>query len=188
MTGPPPEVPDPSDTDKWLSWVVTERLDRLLAYAARARYWGDPSGAADLVQDAMLKIVAGDVDLPEDPERAWRRLLATIWNIARNGYRTAKVREEAPAHELRAALGRSGEGWEGGGRICERLDQAKALEAALEHLSPDEREMVELRYFEAWTNAEIAEDRECTPDAVRKRIAKALATMKVEIEGRFGAA
>lgn len=54
-------------------------------------------------------------------------------------------------------------------------------------LTPDQREVIELQYFEQWTAREVAEHWVSSPDTVRKLTTKALAKLAEELKGRFWA-
>ena len=182
-----PEGPEPRRLRAWLSWVATQRWPRLTAFVRRSGYVQDDSEAPDIIHDAMVKILSGEVKLPNDRPRAWRYLLATIRNVASNRQRSDRVRDAAPLEVLRASPEELGDARERGWRICERLERTGALAAAMACLTPAQREVVELRFFQGWAIAEIAEHRGCSPGAVWSLLTRALATLEVELDGRFGA-
>lgn len=179
--------PEPRNVRAWLGWVVTERWERLVRCVSRTGYMNDPSIAPDLIHDAMLKILAGEVELPDDRKSAWGTLLVTVRNLARNHCRSEKVRAAAPLEAIRPSPMEVVGGRERGWRICERLESEEALAAAIEGLTPDRRELMTLRYMEQWTVSEIAEYRGGSPRTVRNLLSRALAQLRGELDGRLDA-
>ena len=117
MMTPAPEGPEPLNLRAWLSWVATERWPRLTAFVRRSGYVKEDSEAPDVIHDAMVKILSGEVKLPNDRTRAWGCLLATIRNVARNRHRSEEVRDAAPLEVLRASPEEVGDGRERGWRL-----------------------------------------------------------------------
>lgn len=183
----PPDGPEAGNTRAWLSWVVRERWGGLVRSTVRAGYVNDHADAADVIQEAVLKILAGEVKLSNDHGKAWRRLLATCRNVARNRYRHEDVRRTEALDLLQPSRDQVMDGRERGWRICERLECREALDSALECLTPEQQEVMELRYLEEWTIAEVAAHRRCSPSAVKQLSGKALAKVRAALDDRFGA-
>lgn len=61
---------------------------------------------------------------------------------------------------------------------AERNDQLLRLAAALETLPDDQREAVELHYWQGWTLAQIAEHQERTPGSVAGLVHRGLAKLR----------
>jgi RNA polymerase sigma-70 factor, ECF subfamily len=127
--------------DGW-EWDEAHRVCLRLAY----RYASNPSEAEDIAQDALL--------------RAWRRRCTLREPDRRNQWLAAIVRNEAFRQHARvrpdptAAI----EGYEGAedAQVVATVERAD-LRAALKRLSDRDRELLEMRYQEDLTQAEIAQ-------------------------------
>lgn len=179
------ECPDPGNVGAWCAWVANERRDRLIRWIMRTTRVNDPVDAADILQDTTVMILGPELDLPDQRADAWSWLLSTASYVARNWCRYEDRRETEPVDQVPASEGRGWEVWAWGWKLCERLELEEALKDALACLTPDQREVIELQYYEQWTARELAEHRGCSPDAVRKLTSKALAKLAEDLEGRF---
>jgi RNA polymerase sigma-70 factor (ECF subfamily) len=129
-------------TDDGWEWDEAHRVCLRLAY----RYASNPSEAEDIAQDALL--------------RAWRRRCTLREPDRRNQWLAAIVRNEAFRQHARvrpdptAAI----EGYEGAedAQVVATVERAD-LRAALKRLSDRDRELLEMRYQEDLTQAEIAQ-------------------------------
>lgn len=173
-----PAIPEPRHVREWLSWIMTERWDGLARQAVRWSRRDETAEASDIVHDAVVKVLAGDVHLPDDHKRAWLRLLATIRNVARNRYRSEQIRRTEPLGAVPVSAERVGDGRRQQWTICQRWERESMIGLALERLTEDQREVVRLRYVEGWTVAEVAEHRECSASAVKQLAGKARATFR----------
>lgn len=169
--------------------IVTERWDTLMGFVLGTTSVNDRAAAQDVIQDSIVKLLAKEVEVPDDPEKAWNALLNTIRNVARNHHRTEEVRRADPLASIDfdpATITGAGFATDLVWKICYGIELREQLTRAMECLTDSEREVVKLRYGKELTNAEVAEQRGCSTSAVRKLISKALAKMRVELDGRFG--
>lgn len=128
-------------TDDGWEWGEAHRVCLRLAY----RYASNPSEAEDIAQDALL--------------RAWRRRSTLREPKRRNQWLGAIVRNEAFRQRARTRPDPTPtielhEGAEDA-RVVAAVETAD-LQAALEHLSERDRELLELRYEEDLTQVEVA--------------------------------
>jgi RNA polymerase sigma-70 factor (ECF subfamily) len=161
-----------------LKRMVAVRLDRRLA----ARL-----DASDVVQEALAEAARRFDDYLRErplPYYPWLRRLA--WDRIDKAHRrhTAgrrSVRREAArlpeesALELAARLAASASG---PSQAAVRRELRQRVRAALDRLSPADREVLALRFLERLTTAEAAAVLEITPGAVRVRMMRALERLR----------
>lgn len=121
------------------------RMAFLIAYAQL----GNRADAEDVCQDAFLRCWERILDC-RDPSRAASWIASIVRNAAHNRRAYLTVRDALP---LDAALVRTGQRPD---TDAERADLRDKLSAALEALSPAQREVVLLHDLEGWRHAEIA--------------------------------
>lgn len=142
--------------------VYRELCPSLIRYVHR--YTGDADAAADVVQDAFLRLL--EHDIPRDEVRPWIFVVAT--NLARDRLRRSDRRR-------RLLLARS-DGPTPVRSPHEELEQAERIEAvrrALGTLSERDRQMLLMRE-EGFRYAEIAQAVGVRPTSVGALIARAL--------------
>lgn len=165
----------PSDRDL-LQRVVREDQDALIALfdAHRGRAFGiamrvlrDPFEAEDAVQETFVQIWTRPQAY--DPERgevaSWIRMIARSRALDR-------LRRLRPV----AAPGR--EAIQPGPRV----DEALCIQQALEGLSPDQRRVIQLSYYEGMTQAEIARQLALPLGTVKGRVRAALIRLRECLE------
>lgn len=160
-----------------------ERSQRLESFVSK--HVNDSSAVSGIIHEAMLKLLDGQVKQANDRKKAWRRLLATVRNVARNRSRYEDIRRTEPLETLEPSPARVCDGRERGWRICERMERYMALDAALESLTEDQREVVVLRYYKDRTIAEVAAHRRCSQSAVKQLTRNALVNLEKVLDGRF---
>lgn len=150
--------------------------DRILSYfLARA---GDPEVAADLTAEtfAAALVSAHRFRRRREPAVAW------LFGIARNTLAMSRRRGRVDARARRrlgmAPLVLTDEAIE---RIAE-LDRA-AL-ALVDELPTDQREAIKARVIDEREYADIAKDLRCSEAVVRKRVSRALGTLRTRMEER----
>ncbi|MFN8195129.1 MAG: SigE family RNA polymerase sigma factor [Nocardioidaceae bacterium] len=145
-------------------------------YAAlvRAAYLlvGNRSDAEDLVQTALAKVVPVWPRIAEDPERYVRTVLAreSVNRWRRRRWRevaTAELPETAPAPAL-------------DGVVADRA----TLRRALGRLSPRQRAVVVLRFYEDLSVAEVADVLRCSEGTVKSQTHDALARLRTILPDR----
>ena len=135
---------------------------------------------SDIVQQTCLSVhkqIGGFIG--NDPAEfvAWLRLIheRNIHNATRDqlqAQKRAAGREEALEHADFA-------GWQTPpSQIVMRDEAATQLKQAIQHLPEDQREVVQLRYFNDWSVTQIAEHLGLTPDAVAWRLKRGMKSMK----------
>jgi RNA polymerase sigma factor (sigma-70 family) len=140
---------------------------------------GHAADAEDAAQEAFIKARAAMGRFREGaPFRPW--LLTIVANEARNRRRSAGRRlalaGRAAAAESRAPVPLP---------EAEALasDDRRELAAAIAKLAPDHREVIALRFLLDLSEAECAAALRCRPGTVKSRLSRALAKLRVELEG-----
>jgi RNA polymerase sigma-70 factor (sigma-E family) len=153
------------------------RLPAVLRFATALT--GDPDLAKDLVQEVLIRVSGrwqeiGQLDRPEAYVRkmvvnehlSWRRRSWRLIPSGMSGHLTGPPSPD-PA-----------DGY---------IDR-QALLAELAKLSRRQRTALVLRYYEGFSNAEIADVMGCTQSTVRGHVFKALAALRVELDEPLAAA
>jgi len=157
------ETPMPPRFDDFL----TDRLDGLLRYATALT--GDPHLAQDIVQDVLLRA-----------QQRWHRIESPPTYVRRmvtNEYlswrRRKSVRSTVPSSlEVLDALSPPV------ADESDRYDDRDAMRRRLVALPRKQRAAVVLRYYENYSDTEIAELLDCRESTVRSQIARALSTLR----------
>ena len=153
--------------------LLVSRYDRS-AYSLAAGLVGNRDDALEIVQAAILKALQALPRLAE-PERFGSWFLRIVRNTAldrseqRARRRTAPLEEEGPGSSpgpLEALLG---------------SEQVEGLRTALRHLTPDQKEVVGLRYGETLDYATIAERLGIPTTTVRSRLYEARLVLKAHL-------
>jgi RNA polymerase sigma-70 factor (sigma-E family) len=139
---------------------------------------GEVPAAEDVVQDAYVSVYRSWTKL-RNTDSAAAFLRAAVVNKARSVLRhravvdrnTPQAPRNAPSaeHEALVLLGRS------------------ALVAALRKLSPRQRQVIVLRYYEGLSEAEIAEVLGIRKGSVKSHAARGVAALRAELNGIDGA-
>lgn len=144
------------------------RMQQLLRFAHVLT--GDPSAAADLVQDALERAMVAwpRVARQDDPEGYVRRIMVnrniSIWRRLR---RERLVDE--PPEVPQQPRGRDLALWE-----------------QLKQLPPKQRTVIVLRYYEDMTEQQVADVLGCSVGTVKSQSSKAIANLRRHIEGFTG--
>ena len=145
---------------------VVERLDGLLRYATVLT--DDPHLAQDIVQDVLLRA-----------QQRWAKIDHPVTYVRRmvtNEYlswRRRAVRRVVPSsHDVLDALSPPE------ADHAEAYDERDAMLALLATLPRKQRAAVVLRYYENYSDAEIATVLRCGASTVRSQISRALATLR----------
>lgn len=153
---------------QWLTRIVAERAAALVLYA---RQWLDPAAAEDVVQEALVALIAE----PRRPVNPIAWMYRAVRNAAFDQVRSASRRRR---REQQVAATRR-EWFDA--RPDARLD-AEAAEGALQKLSAEYREVVVLRIWGGLGFAEIAEVMQLAVSTVHDRYGKALRELRIELE------
>jgi RNA polymerase sigma-70 factor (sigma-E family) len=155
-----------------------ERLEQLGAWfqaeypsLLRFAYFvtGDSSAAEDLVQDAFVRIYRAGARVEVHGFRSYAR--KTIVNLHRSGFRRA-AREHVVPHEDQISSDT--------GAIVLRDEVWNALLT----LSPKQRAVVALRYYEDLKEREIAEALDMSIGSVKKHTDRAMAKLRARLGDR----
>ncbi|WP_329049950.1 SigE family RNA polymerase sigma factor [Amycolatopsis sp. NBC_01488] len=145
---------------------VAERLDGLLRYATVLT--NDPHLAQDVVQDVLLR-AQQRWDGIDSPPTYVRRMITNEYL----SWRRRAVRRMVPSsHDVLDALGPPE------ADPSAAYDERDAMLGLLETLPRKQRAAVVLRYYENYSDAEIAAVLRCGTSTVRSQISRALATLR----------
>ena len=146
------------------------RLQAVLRFATALS--GDPDLAKDLVQEVLIRVSGrwqeiGQLERPEAYVRkmvvneylSWRR---RSWRLIPSGMSSHIAAPASPDP-------------------ADGYVERQALLAELAKLSRRRRTALVLRYYEGFSDAEIAAVMGCTPSTVRGHVLKALAALRVEL-------
>lgn len=139
---------------------------RKMVYALALSYTRSPQDAEDVCQTAFLRLL----ERPPAPgkERAW--LAAVTVNQCKSLLRSAERRLRAELSEETAA-----------GLSFDQRSEA-ALWAALAELSPEQRALIHLRFYEGFTVAELAKQYKTVPAVISARLYRAKQQLKRRLE------
>jgi RNA polymerase sigma-70 factor (ECF subfamily) len=145
--------------------VLYER-HQVLAFSLAVRIVGSPDRAQAIVQDAFLNLWrdAGRYDPTRGSVRTW--LMSMVHQRGIDSVRTLSTRERMQA----AAASRARPSTEidlSSGQADIR--ETQAIQTAVRTLSEDERLIIELAYFDGWTQGEIADMLKLSLDTVKSR-------------------
>jgi RNA polymerase sigma-70 factor (sigma-E family) len=147
------------------------RLQAVLRFATALT--GDPDLAKDLVQEVLIRVngqwqKVGQLDRPEAYIRkmvvneylSWRR---RSWRLIPSGMSSYLPGRPSPDP-------------------ADGYIERQALLAELAKLSRRQRTALVLRYYEGFSDAEIADVMDCAQSTVRGHVFKALAALRVELD------
>ncbi|MHB1468128.1 MAG: RNA polymerase sigma factor [Solirubrobacteraceae bacterium] len=159
------------------------RRRRALVVAFLGRRAGSAEAAADLLGETFAAALAATLDsgrdLPEEPV-AW--LLTIARNKLLDSFRRGRVEHEARRRLAIAPLELGDEELE---RIDALIDETDVVGELARLLPPDQREALIARVLDERDYAAIASELECSEAVVRKRVSRALRTLREAIgEGR----
>jgi len=145
---------------------VAERLDGLLRYATVLT--NDPYLAQDIVQDVLLRAQQRWAGIDAPP--AYVRRMITNEYLS---WRRRAVRRMVPSsHDVLDALGPPE------ADPAAAYDERDAMLGLLETLPRKQRAAIVLRYYENYSDAEIAAVLRCGTSTVRSQISRALTTLR----------
>jgi RNA polymerase sigma-70 factor (sigma-E family) len=146
-----------------LDTLVAERGSALLGTAVLLT--GSKAAGEDLLQAALERLMRSWNRVREDRERYLRR---TMYHLAVDQWRSRKRRPEVFIE------------YEPPGRTdgLDALDLRDALSQALSQLSPRQRTVLVLRYWEQLSEAEVAEVLGCSLGTVKSTASRGLARLR----------
>ncbi len=154
--------------------LVGRYRDRYARYAARML--GSRDAAEDAVQDALVRAFDRLADCREpDKFAGWLFLILRNRCFAERRRRHREGRPLDAADEAFAAAERAD------GKV-ERAERVRALERALETLTPEQREVVVLKHVEGLPYEEIARLTGATEASLKMRMHRAYDRLRDELE------
>ena len=175
-----------------------DRLRRMVSFRIDPRLSArvDPS---DVVQDSLAEAVEklpGYIELRPLPfypwlrQIAWRRLVRLheyhLRTAKRNIDQEINLRMQLSEHSSIELAQRLIGPATGPSAAMMRKEQTQTLRLALARLTPEQQDVLILRYIEQFTAKEIAAILEISPDAVTMRHVRALERMRELLGDRFG--
>jgi RNA polymerase sigma-70 factor (sigma-E family) len=147
------------------AWFHTE-YPSLLRFAYFVS--GDSGTAEDLVQDAFVRLYRSSGRVGDAAFKAYAR--KTILNLARTGF--ARKARDRHAFETPATVGHVD------------VDTRDEMWNALKNLSPRQRAVVALRFYEDMSEADIAGVLEMSVGSVKKHTDRAMAKLRAQLGDR----
>lgn len=145
-------------------------------YGVIERIVTDSAVAEDVLQDAFVKIWKNF--LSYSPEKG--RLFTWMMNIARNvaidALRSRHQKQSKNIQSLDTFVG-----LEKGATKMEQLDFI-GIDTALQKLKPEQLELIQLAYFQGYTQEEIAEETNVPLGTVKTRIRTALQILRQQLK------
>jgi RNA polymerase sigma-70 factor (sigma-E family) len=139
---------------------------------------GDRQAAEDLVQTALAQAYVAWWRIRESAAREAyvRRILtrAAIRRTRRRAWRAEELMAEPPDDPV--------------GDESDPVDVRLSVWPLLRALPARQRAVVVLRYYEDLSEAQIADALGCSPGTVKSHASRALATLRSQLDSRFGAA
>ncbi|MBV1857806.1 MAG: RNA polymerase sigma factor [Nannocystaceae bacterium] len=140
-----------------------------------ARLAGGSEEADDLVQATMVRALEHDVPVDRGP---WlRRVLTNERNMWLRGRTRRMAREQIHADAPDVADAED---------VVHALELAEIVRGLMDELDPSVREVVEARYFEGQTSAEVARALGVPAGTVRWRLKQGIDTLRMRLDRRYG--
>ncbi len=153
---------------------------RVLAYSLALRTVGNPSDAEDVVQEAFVNVwrAAGTYRQGRSSVRSW--LLSVVHHRAIDKLRSRRSRIQPVELEASMSVPDSADVWRD---VANKLD-GDEVRRALGALPADQREAIELAYFNGFTQSQISEHLQVPLGTVKGRMRLGLHKLKSLLEGR----
>jgi RNA polymerase sigma-70 factor (sigma-E family) len=157
-----------------------ERMADLFALHAPDAYrlayllTGDPHGAADIVQDAFVRLFGRFRDIRE-PAAFRSYLRTTVVNLSRDRFRKLRSDRERVAREVSLRQDRAA-------RIPD-IESRDSMIAAIRALPSRQQAALVLRYYEDLSEVETAEVLRCSVSAVKGLVLRATTTLRERLRG-----
>lgn len=134
--------------------------------------------ARDLTADVFRRLLQASVDGrgPDRNAKAW--LFRTAHNVVVDYYRSQQVRRDAPRQLEHATLS------EDPVELAERHLQAAEVLDAWHHLTPDQQQVIALKFMQELSNEEVAAIMDKPVTAVKSLQHRALAALRRQLEQR----
>jgi RNA polymerase sigma-70 factor, ECF subfamily len=152
------------------------RKYRTMVFNLALRLTGDRAAAEDLAQESLLKAIKGWTNFrgESDPGTWLYRITVNAWkNRVRDGAKSRWLRFFAPDGEVAAEPLDVASQEPGPEAAAVAAEKKKAIERALEKLTPEERAVLVLRELDGRSYSEIAESLDVPLGTVKSRLARA---------------
>jgi RNA polymerase sigma-70 factor (ECF subfamily) len=151
---------------------------RVLAYSLALRTLGNPTEAEDVVQEAFLSVwrSAHTYQRERSSPRSW--LLSIVHNRCIDKLRSRQVRPQSVALEAGLDVADSVDVWR---EVADTLT-GEDVRSALHQLPPEQRETIELAYFQGYTHSQIAQLMEVPLGTVKGRMRIGLHKLRSVLE------
>jgi RNA polymerase sigma-70 factor (ECF subfamily) len=152
---------------------------RVLAYSLALRSLGNPTDAEDVVQEAFLNVwrAAGTYRADRSTPRSW--ILSIVHHRAIDKLRSRKSRVQPVALEAGMNVPDSADVWR---EVSSKLSSDDVRDA-LRTLPDEQRQTIELAYFEGYTHVQISELMNVPLGTVKGRMRIGLHKLKSLLEG-----
>jgi RNA polymerase sigma-70 factor (ECF subfamily) len=145
-------------------------------YRYAARFLGDPSAAEDCVAETFsrfLKALRGKRG-PKNYLKAYLYRIAHNWiaDYYRRAPEVLELKDTFPSSDAAPEQ-----------EVQRRFRQAQ-VRKAMQKLTPDQRQVITLKYLEGWKNAEIAQTIKKPVGAVKSLQHRALVRLRKNLEGK----
>lgn len=166
--------------------VVLELYDRHAAmiFAYLRKHTRSREDAEDLLEDIFMAILENKqfVGLPEQGQAAW------LWRVARNklvdAFRRSALRRDIPLERIMEMI--DSDDHAAPEQIALRLDIATQVQHLLQHLSPEQQHVLQLRFGQGLNSVEIAAITGKKDTAVRTMLSRTLNYLRTIIKEREG--
>jgi len=138
--------------------------------------------AEEIVQDALIRMLKGPVVLPTGEQEGLAVLCKVVENTARNRRRSEEMRRMQLFDDDRAAYGSEVSFW----GTLRTLELRRDLDAALESLTPGQRQVVEMHLVGGLTFAEVAEARGCAAKTAKELYRRGRRKLMEALKDRYG--
>jgi RNA polymerase sigma-70 factor (ECF subfamily) len=164
--------------------ALAELYDRYapLAFGVALRILGDPARAEDVVQEAFMRVWnhAATFDSQRGSLRTW--LLTAVRNRSID-YLRGRAAHERRELELQPEVAEAGQRSDPWRQVSLSLERSAVLEA-LSSIPAEQRQAVELAFFEGYSHREIADMTRVPLSTVKGRMRLALEKLSSYLQGR----
>jgi RNA polymerase sigma-70 factor (ECF subfamily) len=152
---------------------------RVLAYSIALRTVGNPGDAEDVVQEAFLNVwrAAGTYRAERSSARSW--VLSIVHHRSIDKLRGRQSRIQATAIEEGMDIPDSSDVWQ---EVAANLT-GEGVRQALQALPPEQRETIQMAYFQGFTHSQISEQMDVPLGTVKGRMRIGLHKLKALLEG-----
>lgn len=152
---------------------------RVLAYSLALRALGSPSDAEDVVQEAFLNVWRAAATFRRERSTARSWILSIVHHRAIDKLRGRKSRVQPVALEEGMNVPDSANVWR---EVANNLN-GEDVRQALQTLPPEQRQTIELAYFQGYTHSQISEVMNVPLGTVKGRMRIGLHKLKSLLEG-----